>query len=472
MQDTQQGSGRRLQEQIESGRLSLVLVVALGLAGLWGVQSSRVGAVNSVTRSAMVVDMMHDGIRADVLAERLADQQGDTAAARNARADLAEHVATMSQAWNDVKGSTLASSTVELKATVAPALERYMTLAKAAADDTAATPAERAKSFDAFYKQFKRLETDLGEFGGAVERDVNRRFADADGRANRALLIGLLFLAFTVGAQIYVMRLMRRIRRSVAERSGEVLEGSQGVLSASDRLRAAASSTAERAASVSDAAQGVSAGVGTVAATVEQLTSAISHVAESASEVMAVANEAVDQATVARGTVDQLRVSSERIGEVVDLISSIAQQTNLLALNATIEAARAGTAGRGFAVVANEVKELAHQTAEATTQITAQIEQIRTDSRQAAEAIDQIGTVIGRISEAQSTVAAAVEEQHLSTVEIARAMADAARGADEIATSVSDIAAFSSDSAGQVDQVHESANGLRDVADHLRVLVG
>ena len=74
--------------------------------------------------------------------------------------------------------------------------------------------------------------------------------------------------------------------------------------------------------------------------------------------------------------VSKLGDSSTEIGQVIKVITSIAQQTNLLALNATIEAARAGEAGKGFAVVANEVKELAKQTAKATEDISRKIEAI------------------------------------------------------------------------------------------------
>ena len=75
----------------------------------------------------------------------------------------------------------------------------------------------------------------------------------------------------------------------------------------------------------------------------------------------------------------KLGESSQEIGNVIKVITSIAQQTNLLALNATIEAARAGEAGKGFAVVANEVKELAKQTAKATEEIGQKIEAIQGD---------------------------------------------------------------------------------------------
>lgn len=80
----------------------------------------------------------------------------------------------------------------------------------------------------------------------------------------------------------------------------------------------------------------------------------------------AVVGRAVSAERTTRGSIDMLKQRVERIGEVADVIGSIAERTNLLALNATIEAARAGDAGKGFAVVASQVKALANQTAQAT----------------------------------------------------------------------------------------------------------
>jgi methyl-accepting chemotaxis protein len=139
-------------------------------------------------------------------------------------------------------------------------------------------------------------------------------------------------------------------------------------------------------------------------------------------------------------TVAKLGESSVEIGNVIKVITSIAQQTNLLALNATIEAARAGEAGKGFAVVANEVKELAKQTAVATEDIGTKIETIQFDTRAAVEAIGQISEIIHKISDIQTSIASAVEEQSATTNEIGRNVMQAAKGTQEISGNIEGVA--------------------------------
>jgi methyl-accepting chemotaxis protein len=171
-------------------------------------------------------------------------------------------------------------------------------------------------------------------------------------------------------------------------------------------------------------------------------------------------------------TVRGLAESAGRIGDVVSLISNIAAQTNLLALNATIEAARAGEAGKGFAVVASEVKSLATQTAKATQDIDAQINQVRGVTQQAVSAIRRIQVTIDEVNKVATTISASVEEQGAAMREIARntqLAADRTRDASQSVTAVSDGTAATTQSAEAVKAAAESlgvqATRLRDQVD-------
>ncbi len=148
------------------------------------------------------------------------------------------------------------------------------------------------------------------------------------------------------------------------------------------------------------------------------MTRSIQDIASGLSEAARVARQAVSVAESTNETISKLGESSALIGQVIKVITSIAQQTNLLALNATIEAARAGEAGKGFAVVANEVKELAKQTAKATEDISQRIEAIQGDTKNAVGAISQISNIISQINDICNTIATEVAQQTAGAREI------------------------------------------------------
>ena len=194
-------------------------------------------------------------------------------------------------------------------------------------------------------------------------------------------------------------------------------------------------------------------------------------ISQSSTEAVRVAQAAAAEAQTATGTVAKLGDSSREIGDVVKVITSIAEQTNLLALNATIEAARAGEAGKGFAVVASEVKDLAQETARATEDISRRIEAIQSDSEEAVAAIARIAEIIEEVNSYQSTIAAAVEEQTATTGEMSRSVQEAAAGAGGIAGNIEYVATAAQSSSTGIVEAQRAAAELAQLSGDLRELV-
>jgi len=232
-----------------------------------------------------------------------------------------------------------------------------------------------------------------------------------------------------------------------------------------------ADETAMQANAVSAASEQVTANMTTVSSGIDQMNSSIREIAKSASEASKVAQLAVNTAQVTSSRITKLRDSSVEIGNVVNVINSIAEQTKLLALNATIEAARAGEAGKGFAVVANEVKDLAKETADATDNISKRIEAIQADTTNAVDAIKEISNVINQINDISNTIASAVEEQTAVTSEIGRNVSESATGCGEIARSISAVANVAKGTTAGASNSQQAAVDLSKMAAELQQLV-
>jgi methyl-accepting chemotaxis protein len=257
---------------------------------------------------------------------------------------------------------------------------------------------------------------------------------------------------------------------------GEIVET---VSSAATELEASAgtlTSTAEHAqevtTAVAAASEEASVNVQSVASATEELSSSVTEISRQVQESARMANEAVDQARKTNDRVGALSKAAGRIGDVVELITTIAAQTNLLALNATIEAARAGTAGRGFAVVASEVKALAEQTAKATDEIGQQIIGIQAATEESVGAIKAISDTIEKLSEVSSAIAAAVEEQGAATQEISRNVQQAAQGTQQVSHNIIDVQRGASETGSASSQVLSAAQMLSGDSNRLKLEVG
>ena len=259
--------------------------------------------------------------------------------------------------------------------------------------------------------------------------------------------------------------------RSFGQNAQALASSSEELTAVSHQMAGNAEETATQANVVSAASEQVSRNVATVASGGEQMQSSIREIAKNANEAARVAKNAVHSATATNVTVAKLGESSTEIGNVIKVITSIAQQTNLLALNATIEAARAGEAGKGFAVVANEVKELAKQTAKATEEISQKIEAIQGDTKAAVGAIGEITSVINQINDISNAIASAVEEQTVTTNEINRSMAEAAKGVGDISKNITGVAVAAKDTTQGANNTQKAAQELTQMASRLQGLV-
>jgi methyl-accepting chemotaxis protein len=247
-----------------------------------------------------------------------------------------------------------------------------------------------------------------------------------------------------------------------------VAKAAAAMREAAEHLNVSASGTTNKAVIVSAASEQTSINVGALSNSVDTLAQSMGQVADTVRQSSEISARVMTEAEMTVGKVQDLTQATQAIGEIVGMIQTIAAQTNLLALNATIEAARAGEAGRGFAVVASEVKELAAQTARATTEITTQIQQIQGTTAEAATAINGVAEAIQQINAMAARAAEVVTEQGQATQEIARNVQEAMSGTAEVATNITQVSQAAQESSQVAGNILAASDNLAREADKLR----
>jgi len=259
--------------------------------------------------------------------------------------------------------------------------------------------------------------------------------------------------------------------RDVAQNAGHLQGSAQQLLGIAKQMSAGADQTSGKANTVAAAGEEMSANMGSmasamseasgnvsmVAAAIEEMTSTITQIADNADKAAKITAGAVSQTENASLQISELGESAKDIGKVIETITDISEQVNLLALNATIEAARAGEAGKGFAVVANEIKELARQTANATSEIKQRVEGIQHSTRGTVAEITTITKVVNEVNQIVGVIAGAVEEQSSATREIASNISQASMGISEVNENVSQGSEVSAQIAQDISEVKDAA---------------
>lgn len=481
--------------------------------------SARMAVASEAMSRQWNADMMHDGIRADVMASFYAESSGSPVVTVDG-SQVEAKAASMLDSYDAaarLAGDRLKDGFAKVRPDVVAYTEAGPAIVALVQSDKVAAQAE----LPGFIKRFETLETELGAVDQSLQDAVTAQEASSASSSHRTVwsaLIAALLMIVLLGVSCWLIAralitpihrvaealkgladrdltvqvevtsedeladlgrafnaAVSELRHTIGETGLSVMQlvvASADLNRISGQLGQTAEETAGQAESVSGAAVDVSDSAGAMSVATHQMDQSIREIATRAASAASVAIEAVDAVDHTTETVGKLTVASQEIGGILRAITAIAEQTNLLALNATIEAARAGESGKGFAVVATEVKELAHQTAGATEDISHKIASIQEMTAEATSAIEQISEVIGRINENQSMIAAAVEEQSATTAEMSRSVDEVSTKAQQIAGGAGKIAGVTESTAHGAEEAHDAAEQLGEIAERVTLLIG
>lgn len=306
---------------------------------------------------------------------------------------------------------------------------------------------------------------------------------------------------------------LRTMLSQINYTSEQVALSSEELLSSSEQTASATDQVAISIQEVARVAEVQGRNTEESAKTIGEITNGIQDIVNSISTVAEVANETMNQANTGNEYIqnvvgevrnihdastdtiemmNKLRNHSDKIGKIIDVITSISEQTNLLALNAAIEAARAGEHGQGFAVVADEVRKLADQSRNSANQITEIIKFIQDDilratdkasdtnlvaknglklAEETGKSFEQILKSIANVSGQTEELSTITEELYASVEQVNLSIEEIAHLARANSDSTIEIASASEEQLATMEEVTSSANTLANMAEELRVLV-
>ena len=344
-----------------------------------------------------------------------------------------------------------------------------------------------------------KLDADRTDEIGGLQRAMSRMVATLKTKIGEAEDQGREALAASDKARQATAEAEKARQAAEAAREEGMLQAAAQLEDIVAAITAAAEAVSSQIGQSSRGSQEQSARVGETATAMEEMNATVIEVARSAGQAATTAENARGKADEGSRIVDQviggikevqakalelkddmtrLGQQAQGIGQVLEVISDIADQTNLLALNAAIEAARAGEAGRGFAVVADEVRKLAEKTMHATKEVGEAIAGIQQGTRKNVDNVDQAGRRIdeatalaGKSGEALAAIVTLVGETTDQVRSIATAAEQQSATTEEINRSVTDISRIAGETAMALERSDGELSGLADQTRMLRSLI-
>lgn len=360
-----------------------------------------------------------------------------------------------------------------------PYYETGKKMARAYVEEGPAGGNQMMGDFDEVAERIGTLTDELVEISNnrlhEHEESVHTFLAETTSYANYSsivsIAVALIALFIAVFGGTYLHRSLTAVAEGLSSRANEVIHS---VVAASEQLTNVARHMASimtgvesRVQNVAKSSSEMAGNVNSVAASGEEMAATSSQIASQVEQSSSIVRSAVEEVNKADETSKELDKASKSIGELIRLIQDIAEQTNLLALNAAIESARAGEAGKGFAVVAGEVKKLASQTAEATNDISAEIQRIQKVSTHVVAALNSIKTAIEGVESNASAISESVREQTIATTDISSSMTIAAGSTSKINEDIGSVETSASEAGESASEVLDAATSLAKEAEKL-----
>lgn len=429
----------------------LLLSLVVGGIGLLSAHRLTGALVDSdasatVLRNQADADMMHDALRADILAAAMAGGTNQASEKKEIEKQLQEHIEILQNAFKANQAMSVTPSISESIKKIGPALENYVAIAKSTTTIAFDKPDELKTALPQFMTIFTQLEGEMGDLSDLIEKTARQQNELSRQTANRAdqiilmtvLLTSLLLIAMAFMTTKSIMHNIHQVDQSIQELnsgkgnldyrvpplSGEFRHIGVGINTFLLTLTEIVQNIRHSSASIAETSQHIAESNSNLALHNESQRLALNNTSEYMAQLINISQQNTENATQANQlatsasqiaskggavvnqvveTMGSINASSKKIVDIIGVIDGIAFQTNILALNAAVEAARAGEQGRGFAVVATEVRNLAQRSASAAKEIKDLIDNT-------VEKVDHGSQLVNRAGDTMQEVMLGVEQ--------------------------------------------------------------